>query len=143
MSVLGESQRVLEVKTWSWTQNPGSIPLSRVMFRKWLASIEATRFEEDATLCFSELLTNAIRIPSPDALTQTVWLLYDDRLKVEVWDYSTEAPYVAVRDPECESGKGLLLVHLLADRWGYDHTTLFDGNSGTAPGKRVWFELNN
>ncbi|WSE16940.1 ATP-binding protein [Streptomyces sp. NBC_01397] len=142
MTVLGDSQRILEVKAWGWTQTPSAASLSRKVFRKWLARVDASRFEEDATLCFMELLTNSIRIPSPDGLTETTWLLYEDRLRIEVRDFSPEAPFLSPSDPEAESGRGLILVHLLADRWGYEHAMFLDGNGGYLPGKTVWFELN-
>ncbi|MFF9278900.1 ATP-binding protein [Streptomyces griseosporeus] len=131
-----------EVKQWGWTQTSAVVPLARKVFRKWLTKVNANSYEEDATLCFSELLSNAIRIPSPDGLTNTTWMLYPGRLRVEVRDYSPEAPYVCSSDPESESGRGLILVHLLADKWGYDHTTFLDGKGGYLPGKVVWFELH-
>ncbi|MFD8067910.1 ATP-binding protein [Streptomyces parvulus] len=132
-----------EVKEWGWTQHPGCVPLSRKVFRKWLAKVNADHYEEDATLCFMELLTNAIRIESPTGLTHTKWLLYEDKLRVEVHDYSTHAPFLVTQDENSESGRGLILVHLLADKWGYDHTRfLGEHGEGWIPGKIVWFELH-
>ncbi len=130
-----------EVKEWGWTQHPGCVPLSRKVFRKWLTKVNADHYEEDATLCFMELLTNAIRIPSPSGLTETKWLLYEDKLRIEVKDYSDEAPWASNPGPDSENGRGLILVHLLADKWGYDHCT-FIGEDGFVPGKWVWFELH-
>lgn len=136
----GEPQ---EAKVWGWAQQPGCVPLSRKVFRKWLARVNASHWEEDATLCFMELLTNAIRIPSPTGLTNTKWLLYEDKLRVEVSDYSPNAPYLSYVDEDSESGRGLILVHLLADKWGYEHTTfLGEHGEGWIPGKVVWFELH-
>lgn len=132
-----------EVKDWGWSQQPACVPLSRKVFRKWLARVNATHFEEDATLCFMELLTNAIRIPSPTGLTDTRWMLYEDKLRVEVKDWSPDAPYLSPQDDEAESGRGLILVHLLADKWGYDHSSfLHPKGKGYVPGKTVWFELH-
>lgn len=139
---LSRNNGLAEVKQWGWTQSPAVVPLSRKVFRKWLAKVNASRFEEDATLCFAELLTNAIRIPSPDGLTETKWVLYPDKLRIEVRDYSTEAPYISPSNPDSESGRGLILVHLLADKWGYDHCRFLDGKGGYLPGKIVWFELH-
>ncbi|MFG2634947.1 ATP-binding protein [Streptomyces sp. NPDC048362] len=131
-----------EVKVWGWSQVTGSVPLARHILSKWLARNDAKHYEESAVLCFSELLTNAIRIPSPDGLTNTTWTLYPKKLRVEVRDYSAEAPYLVKPDPDSESGRGLVLVHLLADDWGYETTTFLDGKGGLVPGKRVWFELH-
>ncbi|MFC9001115.1 ATP-binding protein [Streptomyces rochei] len=133
----------VEVKAWGWSQKPACVPLSRKVFRKWLAKVNASHYEEDATLCFMELLTNAIRIESPTGLTETRWILYEDKLKVEVHDFSPTAPYLSYADDDAERGRGLILVHLLADKWGYDHTTfLHPDGKGHVPGKIVWFELH-
>ncbi|MFD0001984.1 ATP-binding protein [Streptomyces sp. NPDC127178] len=131
-----------ETKDWGWNQVPACVPLSRKVFRKWLTKVNADHYEEDATLCFMELLTNAIRIPSPSGLTDTRWLLFDDKLRVEVKDYSPRAPFVGPSNNEAESGRGLILVNLLADKWGYDHCSFLDGKGGYLPGKIVWFELH-
>ncbi|MEU3599872.1 ATP-binding protein [Streptomyces sp. NPDC006798] len=128
-------------KEWSWVQTAAVVPLSRKVFRKWLAKLEASHYEEDATLCFMELLTNAIRIDSPDGMTETKWILTDNKLRVEVKDFSENAPWRQNPDSESESGRGLILVHLLADKWGYDHCAFMD-ERGVTPGKWVWFELH-
>ena len=139
-----EQGEPVEVKDWGWSQQPACVPLSRKVFRKWLAKVNASHYEEDATLCFMELLTNAIRIESPTGLTHTRWMLFEDKLRVEVNDYSTQAPYLSWADDEAENGRGLILVHLLADKWGYDHTTfLGEHGEGWIPGKVVWFELHD
>jgi len=131
------------VKAWGWSQRPGVVPLSRKVFRKWLAKNEVEHYEENATLCFMELLTNAIRIPSPTGLTETRWMLYEDKLRVEVQDFSPTAPYLSYVDEESETGRGLILVHLLADKWGYDHCShLHPYGEGYVPGKVVWFEIH-
>ncbi|TKT03426.1 ATP-binding protein [Streptomyces lasalocidi] len=133
---------VAEVKCWGWSQQPGCVPLSRKILLKWLASHDASNYGEDAALCFDELLANAIRIPSPTGLTETKWLLYEDRLRVEVNDWSPSAPFISRPKADSESGRGLILVHLLADAWGYVHTTfLHPEGEGFMPGKTVWFEL--
>ncbi|MFD8515155.1 ATP-binding protein [Streptomyces antimycoticus] len=132
-----------QVKQWGWTQTPAVVPLARKVFRKWLARVNASHFEEDATLCFMELLTNAIRIPSPSELTDTRWILYPDRLRIEVRDYSHEWLTVSDPGPESEKGRGLILVHLLADKWGFEPDMFLDGQGGYLPGKTVWFELHN
>lgn len=138
-----EQAEPLEVKDWGWNQQPACVPLSRKVFRKWLAKVNAAHWEEDATLCFMELLTNAMKIPSPEGLTETRWMLFEDKLRVEVRDWSDEAPFLAPQDDESEGGRGLILVHLLADKWGYEHSRfLHPKGKGYVPGKTVWFELH-
>jgi hypothetical protein len=57
----------------------------------------------------------------------------DGRLRVEVLDGGATVPPQPVPPPlESESGRGLLLVEALADRWGA---------AVTAEGKTLWFEL--
>lgn len=138
-----EQEVPTRVRNWAWSQGPRVVPLARTIFRKWLTALKVSHYEEDALVCFVELLTNAIRIQSPTLVTETKWILYEDRLRVEVADHSTEAPYLFNPDEESESGRGLLLVHFLADDWGYEHTH-FSGGLGEekVPGKVVWFELH-
>lgn len=130
------------VRRWAWSQGARTAPLARKLFRRWLTALEASQYEEDATVCFMELLTNAFRIESPDGFTSTKWILGEDKLRVEVCDHSTNAPYLFTPNEESESGRGLLLVHFLADDWGYEHTTFTLENSDVVPGKTVWFELH-
>ncbi|MZE50116.1 ATP-binding protein [Streptomyces sp. SID5770] len=122
-------------------QTAAVVPLSRKLFRKWLSKLDADHYEEDATLCFMELLTNAIRIDSPDGMTETRWILSDTKLRVEVKDFSEDAPWMRNPGLDGENGRGLILVHLLADNWGYEHCA-FMNESGVTPGKWVWFELH-
>ena len=55
-------------------------------------------------------------------------------LRVEVHDGDPEQPGSVTEPPaDSESGRGLLLVDVLADRWGVDEVV---------GGKRLWFELS-
>ena len=108
------------------------------MLHEWgLASLAAT-----AELVVSELVTNAIQASTePDAQPRIgipvvhLRLLTDgSRVVVEVWDSNPQAPVAKQADPEDESGRGLMLVQALCERWG----------SKAAPrwgGKVVWAEL--
>ncbi|MFJ8790448.1 ATP-binding protein [Streptomyces sp. NPDC102462] len=136
-------QETPEVEEWSWAQQPGCLPLSRHIFTKWLSKQGVFYLKEEATLLFSEILTNAIKIPSPDGLTLSRWLLYPNKLRVEVMDWSAEAPWVQDPGPWAEEGRGILIVHLIANSWGYEHRTfLHPKGEGFVPGKYVWFELS-
>lgn len=53
---------------------------------------------------------------------------------VEVHDSSGAPPEVRRRGNEADSGRGLLLIDALVDRWGWDDRSDL--------GKRVWFELD-
>ncbi|MER6530386.1 ATP-binding protein [Streptomyces sp. NPDC001508] len=130
-----------DIKEWRWSCVKGSAPLSRKILRKWLAGRDASDYEEDASLLFMELLSNAFRYCPPDRLIPTRWMLYEDRLRIEVDDASTEEPVVTVLDDEAESGRGLILVSLLAGKWGSNHRVFNDGHGNYLQGKTVWFEL--
>jgi anti-sigma regulatory factor (Ser/Thr protein kinase) len=94
---------------------------------------------ETAELVVSELMTNAVlaatELPAHTRLglpTVHLRLLADNqRLVIEVWDHNPQAPVAKQAEPEDESGRGLMLVDALCERWG----------SEAAPGwggKVVW-----
>lgn len=114
---------------------PGSVPAAR----RWLR--EALEFNSDydvqvACLLLTELATNALL----HARTAMVVRATDtgDVLRVEVLDVGAASvtrpadPGIAPEDDE--SGRGLQIVDMLADRWGLAPTR--DGDGTTA-----WFEL--
>ncbi|MCN9244556.1 ATP-binding protein [Streptomyces sp. RY43-2] len=91
----------------------------------------------DAVLLVSELTTNAVLHTDSGRLLCGLTLTGDERrLRIELHDDGR----TPVRPPECrvgpdeESGRGLLLVQQLADRWGSARST-------RAEGKVVWAEL--
>lgn len=99
--------------------------------RTWGRQFEA----EKVAQIVAELAANAAfhgRIPGRDfrlALTLT-----EDTLRIEVTDTRGDRlPEPQVVGPEAESGRGLLIVDALADRWGV--------RVGPAPRKTVWAEL--
>jgi anti-sigma regulatory factor (Ser/Thr protein kinase) len=83
----------------------------------------------DAMLLTSELVSNVVlHARTPFELEVTAV----HGVRVVVRDGSPDPPIVASPGPEESTGRGLLLVHSLASRWGYEVT---------ATGKSVWFEL--
>ncbi|MFJ8072369.1 ATP-binding protein [Streptomyces sp. NPDC096176] len=87
---------------------------------------------DDITLCVSELATNALvhGVPPGRGYLLRLLLSEDGTLRVEVHDSGDGRP--CVRAPAGESGRGLLLVDALADRWGV---------GPREPGKVVWCEF--
>lgn len=88
---------------------------------------------DDVLLCVSELATNALVHGVPPGRGYQVRLLLREEgraLRIEVHDSGDGEP--GVREPEGESGRGLLLVAALADRWGVGERE---------PGKVVWCEF--
>jgi anti-sigma regulatory factor (Ser/Thr protein kinase) len=86
----------------------------------------------DAQLLVSEVVTNSVKHSgSEDPIRLRVWTR-PRGLKVEVADggFGFEPAQPSSRD-DAEGGRGLMILDMLADRWG----TSWDGNA------RVWFEL--
>ncbi|CAM5236410.1 ATP-binding protein [Streptomyces coeruleorubidus] len=92
---------------------------------------------ETLTLITAELAANAVRhghVPGRDFEVRLI--ATSETLRVEVSDTRTErVPLLPSQEPsgDAESGRGLMLVAALADRWGVAPRV-------TAPGKTVWAE---
>lgn len=84
-----------------------------------------------AELPTAELVANALLYSTKEI---AVVVKADGRhVLVEVHDCAPAHPAVRRRGDEADSGRGLILVDALADRWGYDTSSDLT--------KRVWFEL--
>ena len=85
---------------------------------------------EDLTLVVSELVTNAVVHGAGDVTLHVV----ADRaaVRVEVRDAAPTVPDLLAEEPAGDSGRGLLLVSKIADRWGVRREDR---------GKVVWAEL--
>jgi anti-sigma regulatory factor (Ser/Thr protein kinase) len=84
----------------------------------------------DASLCLSELVSNAIQHPGSGGEVELTLALDEERLRVEVADQGGGFdPQRASKDDD--RGWGLFIVDSLSDRWGID------------AGERtvVWFEI--
>ncbi|WP_169749690.1 ATP-binding protein [Streptomyces aureocirculatus] len=92
---------------------------------------------EDAEHIVAELAANAAvygRVPARD-FRLTLTRRADGVLRIEVADTrSDRLPVVREPDEEAESGRGLVIVAALADRWGVE--------LGPDPLKTVWAELD-
>lgn len=92
-------------------------------------SVDGERFET-ARLLVSELVANAVTHAETDV---RLYLdLTPDRLRVEVRDGAEGQPRARHPRHDDPTGRGLMIVEALADRWGVEPTP---------PGKTVWFEL--
>jgi anti-sigma regulatory factor (Ser/Thr protein kinase) len=95
---------------------------------------------QDAVMVASELVTNAIRHGTPLAVdneeqprVELTWWCQASGLICVVTDRSTQPPVLAPASLHAESGRGLQIVHALADTWGW--TTL------STREKAVWATL--
>jgi anti-sigma regulatory factor (Ser/Thr protein kinase) len=118
---------------------------SRVLerLREWCVDDESSA---DAQLLMSELFTNAVRHTDSEKITCELWVI-GVRLRLEVADEGCGSDRIRAEcventplgDSEGESGRGLLLVSVLADDWGI-RPARTDGPEGIT-GHAVWAEL--
>ncbi|MER5809685.1 SpoIIE family protein phosphatase [Streptomyces sp. NPDC002033] len=89
---------------------------------------------DSAVLMVSEMVTNVLVHTDGDALlvAEAVGELGARRLRVEVADGSDEPPHKRQPGEMASSGRGVLLMEMLADTWGVDPR---------GAGKSIWFEL--
>ncbi|MFI1354855.1 ATP-binding protein [Streptomyces sp. NPDC020898] len=127
------------------TAVPTAVGHSRTFVRFTLNRWNLLDQEESATLIMSELVTNAIQasgITDPDPKP---WQIKEEHvigvqlqvvhgtLFAEVWDRTPETPVRQNPDFNATSGRGLLLVEALAEKW--------DVYRPHVGGKVVWAEL--
>ena len=89
---------------------------------------------DGAVLMLSEMLTNVLVHTDGDALFVAEIKGPQDgrKLRVQVLDHSDELPHRRSPGEMASSGRGLLLMEMLADRWGVDPR---------GEGKCIWFEI--
>ncbi|MEE1753585.1 ATP-binding protein [Streptomyces sp. SP18CS02] len=118
-----------------WSSGHRSVGRARAELRNALSGWELSRIEDDALLVLSELLTNALRHACvPGREIETRFAPVPGGLRIEVHDASETRPSMAVPGEDATGGRGLLLVDILARRWGVA--------DGDGPGKLVWAELS-
>ncbi|MFE7550006.1 SpoIIE family protein phosphatase [Streptomyces gardneri] len=90
---------------------------------------------DSAVLMVSEMVTNVLVHTDGDALliAEVACGERSRRLRVEVSDQSDELPHKRHPGEMASSGRGLLLMEMLADAWGF---------APQGEGKSIWFELN-
>ncbi|MEV5277356.1 SpoIIE family protein phosphatase [Streptomyces sp. NPDC052811] len=89
---------------------------------------------DSAVLMISEMITNVLVHTDGDAVlvAEARGPLGTRRLRVEVADASDELPHRRRPGEMASSGRGLVLMQMLADAWGVDPR---------GDGKSIWFEL--
>ncbi|GAB2470232.1 SpoIIE family protein phosphatase [Streptomyces incanus] len=90
---------------------------------------------DSAVLLLSEVLTNVLVHTDADALLEAE--ITDGpqgrRIRIEVTDAGDDLPHLRTPGELASSGRGLLLIELLAHTWGVDPR---------GKGKSIWFELD-
>ncbi len=84
----------------------------------------------EAEIIVTELVENAIR--HCHSSCEVAVALLDDTLTIEVGDHGRKPPRLLEPSLDAFGGRGLLLVHKVSRRWGYQPT---------ADGKIVWADV--
>ncbi|MFF3495839.1 SpoIIE family protein phosphatase [Streptomyces sp. NPDC002795] len=114
---------------------PERIAAARQQLRELLHDWADTDQMDSAVLLVSEMVTNVLVHTDGDALLVAEMTRHGAeprRLRVEVADASDDLPHKRRPGELASSGRGLVLMELLADRWGVDPR---------GEGKNIWFEL--
>lgn len=130
--VLGSALRAARAdqQTWPMTSRlelgslPTAVPCARLHTKHIVKEWNLSHLADAAEVIVSELVTNALRASwsLPDAPHVILLLLASsERLIVNVWDASPAPPNPRPHAIDAESGRGLELVSLLSEDWGYCH----------------------
>ncbi|GGZ14276.1 magnesium or manganese-dependent protein phosphatase [Streptomyces olivaceoviridis] len=113
---------------------PERIAEARQHLRGLLHDWAAAEQVDSAVLLVSEMVTNVLVHTDADALllAEVMGEGTGRRLRVEVFDTGDDLPHKRRPGELASSGRGLMLIELLADGWGVDPR---------GEGKSIWFEL--
>jgi serine/threonine-protein kinase RsbW len=122
---------VAETQSFSFERDPESVPAARAALDRFEGRVPPEQLY-DASLCLSELVTNAVQHPdaSEREPIELAVAVTEEKLRVEVIDPGSGFAPTEVTQGD-ERGWGLFIVDQLSSRWG------------VSPGDRtaVWFEI--
>lgn len=107
----------------------------RHILRTLLSSWGTPAVAEPAELALTELIANVVR-HVPDRRCVILLLRRELGVRVEVTDTSPTPPRPTHPVPDSESGRGLLLLAAVTDRWGWERLP------EDRHAKRIWFECD-
>ncbi|MEU6222380.1 SpoIIE family protein phosphatase [Streptomyces sp. NPDC047042] len=113
---------------------PERVSVARRQLREQLHDWPCPDQVDSAVLLISETATNVLVHTDADALV-VAEVMGDPgarRIRVEVTDVSDDLPHKRRPGELASSGRGLMLIEMLADAWGVDPR---------GEGKSIWFEL--
>ncbi|MCC9740991.1 ATP-binding protein [Streptomyces sp. MNU89] len=124
--------------TQTFPCEPTTAEIGRELVRDLLSVWHLDGLADRAALIVTELIANASRhTPCPE-VRLTVGRPDATRLRIGIVDReASRLPILSQAADDDESGRGLLLVDAVADRWGYD----LNGSGRRPWGKEVWAEL--
>ncbi|WP_149829314.1 ATP-binding protein [Streptomyces tailanensis] len=112
--------------------------IGRKLVRDVLAIWNLDHLADSAALIVTELIANATRHTPCREIRLIVGRPSATRVRVGVVDREpSRRPTLSQADDNDESGRGLLLIDAVADRWGYD----LHGSGMRPLAKEVWAEL--
>ncbi|MFF4314374.1 SpoIIE family protein phosphatase [Streptomyces sp. 900105755] len=113
---------------------PERVAEARQHVRELLHDWDSPDQVDSAVLLVSEMLTNVLVHTDADALllAEVAGQAPERRLRVEVTDAGDDLPHKRRPGELASSGRGLVLIEILADAWGVDPR---------GQGKSTWFEL--
>ncbi|AYL37130.1 MULTISPECIES: SpoIIE family protein phosphatase [Streptomyces] len=113
---------------------PERVSVARQQLRELLHDWSSPDQVDSAVLLLSEVLTNVLVHTDTDALLLAEVTGGDDgrRIRIEVTDAGDDLPHVRRPGELASSGRGLVLIELLAHTWGV---------APRGRGKSIWFEL--
>lgn len=126
--------QLLHAREAFYRRDRRSVRLAREFTREALTDWAAAERSDDVLLCVSELATNAVLhgVPPGRGFRLQLALDADGVLRVEVHDSGPGEVRVPDTCAEAEDGRGLMLVAVLADKWGVGERV---------PGKIVWCQF--
>ena len=117
---------------------PSTAEIGRKLVRDVLGVWDLDNLADVAELIISELIANAVRHTPCDSIRLIIGRPSATRLRVGVVDRApSRKPVLEQVGEDDESGRGLLLIDGIADRWGYD----LHGPHERPRCKEVWAEL--
>ncbi|MEP6623563.1 MAG: ATP-binding protein [Acidimicrobiia bacterium] len=115
--------------------DPASVRRAREFFSDVAERLELSSGQvELGVLAVSELVTNAI-VHAPGPISVRVQR-GPTGVRIEIGDCSSRAPRMGVPTPDRSGSRGLPIVAVVADEWGWD------GDRDDA-GKRVWCTIGS
>jgi anti-sigma regulatory factor (Ser/Thr protein kinase) len=113
---------------------PERIAEARQHLRELLHDWGSAEQVDSAVLLVSEMVTNVLVHTDTDALllAEVTGAAGGRRLRVEVFDAGDDLPHKRRPGELASSGRGLMLINILAHDWGVDPR---------GEGKSIWFEL--
>lgn len=126
-TVLETVQRVLDA---TYAAEPVSVREARADLRNVLADAVGTSRLEIVELLTTELVMNSVE--HADTKATVTAEIHRDKVRVAVSDDGPGIPERRGTPDDQESGRGLMIVESLAERWGIDQNET---------GKTVWFEV--